>query len=183
MAGQCPSREPSDQTGTIPNEAEVCERSGDEEKRGAGTVTDTDLAPDVQSTTPPPMKRGPHRWLFVGLGCVFTGLAGIGVILPGIPTTPFLLVASYFFVRSSPRLSQRLLASRTFGPMLRDWNRYRGIKRSVKWVAVCGCTLTIGLSIFFGGLPWPGRVAVALAGAYGIWFVSNLPTVPDGTPR
>lgn len=127
-------------------------------------------------------STGPRRWLFLALGFVFTGLGGIGVILPGIPTTPFLLLASYCFVRSSPRLHQWLLDSKTFGPLLRDWQRHRGVKRRVKRVAIAGCAITITLSIALGGLPWPGRILVALAGAYGIWFVARLPVVPDGPP-
>ena len=122
---------------------------------------------------------GLRRWLFVVLGCAFTALAGAGVVLPGIPTTPFLLVASYFFVRSSPRLHRKLLRSRAFGPILRDWHEHRGVKRRVKWVAVVGCTATIAISLVFGGLPWPARIVVALAGAYGIWFVARLAVVPD----
>lgn len=129
------------------------------------------------------VKGGMSRWLFVILGCFFTGLGGIGVVLPGIPTTPFLLVASYFFIRSSPRLHSRLLASKRFGPILRDWDKHRGLKRGVKRFAMLACTVAITLSIAFGGLPWPAQVVVALAGAYGIWFVSRLPEVPDDVAR
>ena len=129
------------------------------------------------------VKGGMRRWLFVILGCFFTGLGGIGVVLPGIPTTPFLLVASYFFIRSSPRLHSRLLASKRFGPILRDWDKHRGLKRGVKRFAMLACTVAITLSIAFGGLPWPAQVVVALAGAYGIWFVSRLPEVPDDVAR
>lgn len=121
--------------------------------------------------------------MLVGLGCVFMALAALGVALPGIPTTPFLLVASYFFVRSSPALHRRLLASRTFGPILRDWNEHRGLKPGVKRFALGGCTIAVVLSIAFGGLPWPAKVLVAAAGAYGIWFVARLPVVPRSTSR
>ena len=72
-----------------------------------------------------------------------------------------------------------MLQSKTFGPLLRDWERHRGLKRRVKWIAIVACTLTIGLSIWLGGLPWPAQVLVAAAGAYGIWFVARLPVVPE----
>jgi len=121
---------------------------------------------------------GLRRGLFVALGGICVALGFVGVALPGIPTTPFLLLASYFFVRSSPELHQRLLRSKLFGPTLRDWQRHRGVKRRTKWISISCCSLMICFSIATGGLPWVARIAVALAGAYGMWFVARLPTVP-----
>ena len=119
-----------------------------------------------------------RKWIYVSLGSVFVGLAGVGVVLPGIPTTPFLILASYFFIRSSPVLHRKLLQSKTFGPILVDWHRHRALKRRVKFVAVTACTVVVGVSLAFGGLPWPLRLLVGLAAAYGIWFVARLPTIP-----
>ena len=135
------------------------------------------IAPDAREA--PGLSRA-RRWLYVGLGCAFVALGAVGVALPGIPTTPFLLLASYFLVRSSPRLHRKMLASRTFGPVLADWNRHRGLRRRVKRIAVFSCSLMIGVSVLFGGLPWQARVLVLAAGAYGIWFVARLPVVPEG---
>lgn len=121
---------------------------------------------------------GLRRGLFVALGGIFVALGVVGVALPGIPTTPFLLLASYFFVRSSPELHQRLLRSKLFGPILRDWQRHRGVKRRTKWVSISCCSLMICFSIATGGLPWVARIVVAVAGAYGMWFVARLPIAP-----
>ncbi len=134
-----------------------------------------DRAPDAA-----PAIGHVRRWLYIALGSGFVGLAGIGVVLPGIPTTPFLILASYFFIRSSPTLHRKLLRSKTFGPILQDWHRHRALRRRVKRVAVTACTLVVGVSLVFGGLPWPARLLVGLAAAYGIWFVARLPTIPDG---
>ena len=142
-----------------------------------GDVTSEERIPANRSSVT--VARGLRRWLSIVLGCAFVGLAAAGVVLPGLPTTPFLLVASYFFIRSSPRLHRRLLQSDIFGPILRDWHAQRGIKRRVRVIAVVGCTLTIGLSLLLGDLPWPARLVVAVAGTYGIWFVARLPFVPD----
>ena len=119
-----------------------------------------------------------RRWLMVALGSVFVALAAVGVVLPGIPTTPFLLLASYFFLRSSPALHRRLAASKTFGPILRDWDEHRGLRPGVKRFALAACTAAVVLSIAFGGLPWPAKALVAAAGAYGLWFVARLPNAP-----
>ncbi len=132
----------------------------------------------VQNDATVVQVSGLRRGLFVALGCICVALGFVGVALPGIPTTPFLLLASYFFVRSSPELHQRLLRSKLFGPTLRDWQRHRGVKRRTKWISISCCSLMICFSIATGGLPWVARVVVALAGAYGMWFVARLPTVP-----
>ena len=126
--------------------------------------------------------RSWRRWPIAALGCVFLALGALGVVLPGLPTTPFVLLASYCFVRSSPRLHRYLLASKAFGPVLRDWQEHRGLKRGLKLRALAACAVMVGLAVAFGGLPWPGRVAVAAAGAYGLWFVARLPEAPDAGP-
>ena len=59
-----------------------------------------------------------RRSLFIALGTVAVGLGLLGIVVPGLPTTVFLLVASYFFARSSPRLHRRLLNHPRFGPYL-----------------------------------------------------------------
>lgn len=134
------------------------------------------IAPDARGL---PVQSRARRWLYVGLGCVCVAFGAVGVPVPGIPTTPFLLLASYFLVRSSPKLHRKMLASKTFGPVLADWNEHRGLRRGVKRIAVLSCSLMIGISVLFFGLPWPARVVVLAAGAYGIWFVARLPVVPD----
>lgn len=129
-----------------------------------------------------PLASGLRRWLYVGLAGIFVGLGLLGVALPGLPTTPFLLVASYLLLRSSPTLHRRLLNSKTFGPTLRDWDKHGGLRRRTKRVAIIACGIMVAISVATGALPWPGRLLVAAAGAYGIWFVSRLPVVPDKAP-
>ncbi len=121
----------------------------------------------------------PRRWLYVGLAGIFVGLALLGVVLPGLPTTPFLLVASYLLVRSSPALHRRLLRSRTFGPTLRDWHQHKGLRKRTKRFAIVACAGMISISVATGALPWPARLAVVAVGIYGISFVARLPVVPE----
>ena len=66
---------------------------------------------------------GARRILFIALAGVFFVLAIIGVVLPGIPTTPFLLLTSYFLSRSWPRMHQKLMSNKVFGPILRRFQR------------------------------------------------------------
>ena len=93
------------------------------------------------------------RLTFVVAGLVCVGLAYLGAVLPGLPTTPWVLAASYFFSRSSPQLERWLKRSPFFGKLIRDWEEHRGIRRGVKVAAVCMIVTVVSISIVFGGLP------------------------------
>lgn len=125
------------------------------------------------------VARGPRRWLFLGLAGFFFFMASVGVALPGIPTTPFLILTSYFLIRSSPRLNEKLLSSRTFGPILRDWNEHRALRPKVKLVSLVSCTVVVGLSLLLGNMPGAARLAVAVVGAFGVWYVARLPVIAE----
>jgi ABC-2 type transport system ATP-binding protein len=132
---------------------------------------------------PQPPDRQPvggvRRVVYIGLGLGFVGLAVVGVVLPLLPTTPFLLLASYFFVRSSPRLNEWLLRSRVFGPFLRDWHQHRGVRRGVKVTAVTVIPLVILISAYFGRLSVPLVVLLVLLGLIGLMVVCRLPVIKD----
>lgn len=83
------------------------------------------------------------KWVLKVTGLIFVGLAILGVVLPILPTTPFLLVAAACFAKSSPRLQKKLLANKTFGPLIHEWQQHRSIPRKAKRVAL----LTIILSV------------------------------------
>ena len=75
------------------------------------------------------------RCLFFLLGWAFVGLGVLGMFLPVLSTTPFLLLAGSCFIRSSERSRRWLLNHRWFGPIIRDWEERRAVRRSVKWLA------------------------------------------------
>ncbi|VAW85278.1 hypothetical protein MNBD_GAMMA18-1735 [hydrothermal vent metagenome] len=89
------------------------------------------------------------KWFFMLLGLLFLALALLGVLLPGLPTTPFLLLAAGCFSKSSSRLYNWLLNNRLFGPMIRDWQTHRSISRRVRNIAIGSMLLMGGISIFF----------------------------------
>ena len=76
------------------------------------------------------------RSIYLLAGLLMTALGIVGVFLPLLPTTPFLLVAVWCFSRSSPRLEQLLLNHRTLGPPLRNWRREGAISARAKTLAV-----------------------------------------------
>ena len=80
-------------------------------------------------------------WKVTGVFCV--GLAILGAILPILPTTVFLIMATACFAKSSPRMQRKLLNNKTFGPLIHEWQQHRSIPRKAKRVAL----LTIILSV------------------------------------
>ncbi len=84
-------------------------------------------------------------WKASGMFCV--GLAILGAILPILPTTVFLIMATGCFAKSSPRMQRKLLNNKTFGPLIHEWQQHRSIPRKAKRVAL----LTIVLSVVWSG--------------------------------
>jgi uncharacterized membrane protein YbaN (DUF454 family) len=122
------------------------------------------------------------RMLWLALGFFFTGLGFIGALLPVMPTTVFLLIAAFFFARSSPRFYAWLLSNPAFGPLIRDWRAGHGIPLRTKIVAVTLITLTIGSSIVFFVPSTVGKIILALVGVGVSLYLLTRPTKPISAP-
>jgi uncharacterized membrane protein YbaN (DUF454 family) len=120
---------------------------------------------------------GMRRAAYLALAGASFGMSAIGIAVPGIPTVPFVILTSYFLVRSSPALNERLLRSRLLGPMLRDWQTYGAVRPRVKWISV-GVTLVIlTISVSWIEVPGPILVVIPIMAALGIWLILRLPTL------
>ena len=109
------------------------------------------------------------------LAGVFFVLGALGAVLPLLPATPFLLLTSYFLVRSSPRLNAILLQSRFFGPILSDWQVHRGVRKHIKVKAVIIVVITVNVSLYLTGAS-TGMVLTMIAVAMiGIAVILRLP--------
>ncbi len=86
-------------------------------------------------------------WLAVGLVCV--GLGAIGMVLPILPTTPFLLAAAACFCKSSTRMYDWLLSNKWFGEYIRNYREGRGLPMRTKITALSVMWATIGISTVF----------------------------------
>jgi uncharacterized protein len=75
------------------------------------------------------------RWAYAGLGLISVGLGALGIFVPGMPTTIFLIIALWSFARSSDRLHDWLFYHPRFGPFLSNWSRYGIMSRKAKWYA------------------------------------------------
>ena len=91
-----------------------------------------------------------YRALWLGLGLVCVALGTIGIFLPLLPTTIFLIIAAFAFARSSERLHNWLLSNKVFGPMIKDWQDHGRIRRPAKLMALISMAVIILLSWGFG---------------------------------
>ena len=87
-------------------------------------------------------------WLALGFGSLF--LAVLGVVLPILPATPFLLVSAFSFARSSPRLHDWLVEHPRLGPPIKNWRSNRSIPRNIKIAAVAVMIATFAFSLVMG---------------------------------
>ena len=94
---------------------------------------------------PSPLVRG----LLIAGGGLCMALGAAGLVLPVLPTTPFMLLAAFCFARASPALHRRLVESRQFGPTIVEWQRHRAIAWRTKLTAIAVMGTTLGMSIAF----------------------------------
>ncbi|MCF8159321.1 MAG: YbaN family protein [Polaromonas sp.] len=103
-------------------------------------------------------------WLICGALCLLLGF--IGIALPLLPTTPFVLLAAYCFSLGSARYEQWLLRHPRFGPMVRDWRSQRAVPMRAKQVAWATMTLSSGIAWWFmpANIGWvPGACCALVA--------------------
>lgn len=89
-----------------------------------------------------------HKPVYLFLGCLFLLLGIVGVFLPLMPTTPFLIVSAFFLSRGSDRVYQWLIQHPTLGPPILDWQKNRVIRIRYKVIASSTMLIT-SLFIFF----------------------------------
>ncbi len=107
------------------------------------------------------------------------GIGILGIILPGLPTTPFVLLASACFMRGDPELHKKLLAHPKLGPFLKDWEAGKGIPFKAKVLAISMLWFFLLLSILFF-IPITGvKILLGLIGVSVSIYLIRLPTVKN----
>ncbi|MEM6925852.1 MAG: YbaN family protein [Myxococcota bacterium] len=135
------------------------------------------LPPDLPDPEPATISRV-GRALYASAGVGFLGLAILGAMLPGLPTTVFVILAAWCFGRSVPRLERWLLDHPRFGPSLRAWRTHGAIPRRAKIIAVGSMVLSGAITVATAPLLVSlGVVAVLVASAA---FVLSRPSEPAG---
>jgi uncharacterized membrane protein YbaN (DUF454 family) len=128
----------------------------------------------------PPLRRGVERWLWFGLGWVSVAVGGLGVVVPGLPTTVFFIVAAWCFSRSSPRFERWVLNLPRIGPMVRDHRDGLGMSRRAKAYAIGTMVVVSSLSVTLAVRHVVVGAVIAAAVAVGIWYiVTRVPTRED----
>jgi uncharacterized membrane protein YbaN (DUF454 family) len=129
-------------------------------------VTNAQVPPTVR------VLSGPARWLLQALAGFCLLLAVIGLILPVMPTVPFLVVAAWAAARSSPRLHHWLLQHPRFGPYLRDWTEAGVVPRRAKWFStVMMGGSAVSMPVFIPVAWWPLVIgAIAVMAAILVWL-------------
>lgn len=110
------------------------------------------------------------RWVYLVLALLFLLLGVIGIFLPVLPTTPFILLSAWAAARSSPRLLAWLEEHTAFGPMIRDWRRGGVVRRRAKWVAT-GVMSASGAYLLLSAHPrWAAGLAITCMTVVAVWL-------------
>ncbi|MCJ7763883.1 MAG: YbaN family protein [Dehalococcoidales bacterium] len=102
------------------------------------------------------------RSLLIIVGTVFVSLGIVGIFIPILPTTPFLLLAAAFYARSSQRFYHWLLSNRWFGAYIDNYRQKRGMPLKIKIVTVALLWITIGVSAAFAVQSLTVRIILVL---------------------
>ena len=121
------------------------------------------------------------RLIWLAVGIIAVGLGAIGVFLPLLPTTPFVLLAAFAFARSSPRLHNWLLEHRFFGPLIENWRKYGAIGPAAKIAGVLSLLAVILLSVLFHAPAYVLAIQGVVLGLSGT-FILTRPSLPDDSP-
>ena len=113
--------------------------------------------------------------MWAGAGLVSVGLGGVGIVVPGLPTTIFFIVAAWCFSHSSPRLEQWVLNLPRIGPLVRDHRAGLGMPARAKVFAIASIVVFSGVALLVLDNRW-ARVAVGVAALVGVVVVSRQPT-------
>lgn len=116
------------------------------------------------------------RWLIMSLGWLAVVLATLGVVLPLLPTTPFLLLAAWCFARSSPRFHHWLLYRSWFGSYLRHWQQHRALPAGAKWKALLLIIVTFAVSLWLVKVWWVRGVLLVILAVL-LAFMLRMPVI------
>ena len=116
------------------------------------------------------------RWTYLTFGWLMVAIGAVGVVLPGLPTTPFLIVAAWCFARSSERFERYLLDHTHFGPALRAWREKGAIPKRAKILSVSMMSVSFPLFLLTAH---PSLVLATLVAGFmlaGAAYVLSRPT-------
>jgi uncharacterized membrane protein YbaN (DUF454 family) len=115
------------------------------------------------------------RLMWILLGSIFVGVGTVGIFIPGLPTTVFLILAAACYVRSSEKLYNWLIKNKTFGRYIRDYREGNGMPKRAKFIALSMMTIFVCLAILpYSPIAIPNiyiRASVLIVGIIGFYYV------------
>jgi uncharacterized membrane protein YbaN (DUF454 family) len=144
------------------------------------------LAEPPAGSGPIQVASGPARLLYLALGAGSLVMTVVGLIVPGIPTVPFLLLSSYGFARSSPRVNRWLRKTQFLGPILTEWEHHGGLSRRSKKKLIGLTVVIIVIAVILAPLSPIGLIVVLIMASlstYGVYRLPSSPEEPDAVER
>ena len=115
------------------------------------------------------MKR---LWWKIG-GILAVVLGVVGIVLPILPTTPFLLLAAFCFDRSSPKLHNWLISHAHLGPVISNWHEHGAVPRSAKITAVVFMATAFAIGVYFQLNPWVLGLQAVIFSTVSIFLITR----------
>ena len=116
-----------------------------------------------------------HKPVFFTIGILSLSLGYVGIVVPGLPTTEFILIAAWAFSKCSTKFTYWIENHRLFGPMVLNWQQYRGLSRRAKKVAILTIIPTFAFTIFIAF----SLIGDLIFGFFGIALCTWLATRPE----
>lgn len=115
---------------------------------------------------------------YLTLGWFSLALGVLGIVLPLLPTTPFVLLSAFCFSRSSRRFHLWLLNHKLFGGLIRDWERDGVIALKAKLLATASMLIMVTLSLYFIAIPFVGTATILISMGCVLLFIWTRPSKP-----
>ncbi|MBC7990134.1 MAG: YbaN family protein [Luteimonas sp.] len=119
---------------------------------------------------PDPASPTRFRWLWWLLAYASLALGLIGIVVPGLPTVPFVLLSAFAAARGSQRLYRWLLAHRHFGPIIRDWQTHGAISRRSKWLATTMMSVCAVIMFLTAPKVWMAATGTSIMAIVATWL-------------
>jgi len=118
------------------------------------------------------------RLIYFAGGVLAMVLALLGVVLPLLPTTPFVLVAAWCFARSSRRFHQMLINHRLFGPLIQEWEAHGVIPLRIKWLGTTMMLVMVSYPLIFGTFALWLKALAACSVIVALCYIWTRPSIP-----
>ena len=115
-------------------------------------------------------RPGRLRWAWWLVAWASLGLGLVGIVVPGLPTVPFVLLSAYAAARGSQRLHAWLLAHPRFGPMIVDWQAHGAVSRRSKWLATVMMVVAAAIMFLTAPRAWMAAAGTAIMALVATWL-------------